>query len=126
MAGTQGLQFEHSVQITAAPTQVLAAFFDPVALATWWNAVRSVTAPRPMGIYAIEWDTTPFQDEVLGTLGGVFAGREIEKRVKRKTVYQVAVAMDAGGSRTVNVDTAASISPGTRVRVQGNNLILMR
>ena len=80
MAGTQGLQFEHSVQITAAPTQVLAAFFDPVALATWWNAVRSVTAPRPMGIYAIEWNPTPFQDELLGPLRGIFYGTVMEFR----------------------------------------------
>ena len=64
--------------------------------------------------------------QIAGTVGGVFAGREVEKRVKRKTIYQVAVAMDAGGSRSVNVDTADSISPGTRVRVQGNSLILMR
>ena len=59
MAQAQGLQFDHSVVITAAPTQVLAAFFDPVALAVWWRAVRSVTTPRPLGIYAIEWDATP-------------------------------------------------------------------
>ena len=64
--------------------------------------------------------------QIAGTLGGVFAGREIEKRVRRKTYYQVDVAMDAGGSRSVNVDTTSGISPGTRVQVQGNNLVLMR
>ena len=80
MVQAQGLQFDHSVVITAAPTQVLAAFFDPGALAVWWRAVRSVTTPRPLGIYAIEWEATPFQDDVLGTLGGVFYGTVMEFR----------------------------------------------
>ena len=30
--------------INAAPTRVLAAFFDPAALATWWLTSRSVTS----------------------------------------------------------------------------------
>src|SRR5262249_28621935 len=34
--------FDHSILITAAPTRVLAAFFDPMALAVWWQTVRSV------------------------------------------------------------------------------------
>ena len=58
--------------ITAAPTQVISAFFDASALNAWWDTVRSVTTPRPFGIYAVEWQSTPFRDEVLGTLGGVF------------------------------------------------------
>ena len=84
MARVQGLQFDHSVVITAAPTRVLAAFFDPSALTAWWQAVRSVTTPRPLGIYAIEWEKTPFQDEVLGTLGGVFYGTVMEFRNGRE------------------------------------------
>ncbi len=84
MGKSEGLRIELSVQITAAPTQVLAAFFDPVALATWWNAVRSVTAPRPMGIYAIEWTATPFEDELLGPLRGIFYGTVMEFRNGRE------------------------------------------
>ena len=72
------LQFEETIYVTAAPTQVIAAFFDSDALAIWWQAVRSVTTPRPLGVYAIEWETTPFQDAVLGSLGGVFYGTVME------------------------------------------------
>jgi hypothetical protein len=53
---------------------VLRAFFDPDALAAWWQVVRSVTTPRPLGPYAVEWRTTEFHDEILGRLGGVFRG----------------------------------------------------
>ena len=66
--------FEHSIPITAAPGRVLGAFFDPVALAVWWQAARSVTAARTLGVYAVEWEPTVEADEILGRLGGVFYG----------------------------------------------------
>ena len=68
-------EFDFSVLINAAPTRVLAAFFDPHALSIWWQAARSVTTARPLGVFAIEWNPTPESDEVLGRLGGVFHGR---------------------------------------------------
>lgn len=71
-------EFEHSVLIGAAPTRVLAAFFDPRALAAWWQVTRSVTAARPMGAFAVEWDPTEDADEILGRLGGVFHGTVME------------------------------------------------
>jgi len=71
-------EFDAAVLINAAPTRVLAAFFDPHALSIWWQAVRSVTTPRPVGIYAIEWAPTPDADDILGRLGGVFHGRVME------------------------------------------------
>ncbi len=74
----QPLSFDHSVLITAAPTRVLGAFFDPVALAAWWQAARSVTTPRPLGVYAVEWEPTADADDVLGRLGGVFYGIVME------------------------------------------------
>jgi len=77
-AGKASPEFEHSVLISAAPARVLAAFFDAHALAVWWQAIRSVTTPRPMGIYAVEWTATPDADDLLGRLGGVFCGRVIE------------------------------------------------
>jgi uncharacterized protein YndB with AHSA1/START domain len=60
--------------IAAAPGQVLKAFFDADALGAWWQVVRSVTTPRALGPYAIEWAPTEFRDEILGRLGGVFRG----------------------------------------------------
>ena len=71
-------EFEHSLLINAAPTRVLAAFFDPHALSIWWQVARSVTTPRAMGVFAVEWPPTADADDVLGRLGGVFFGRVME------------------------------------------------
>ena len=70
--------FEHSLLISSAPTRVMGAFFDPQALAIWWQAARSVTTPRPLGVYAVEWEPSPEPDEILGRLGGVFHGTVME------------------------------------------------
>jgi uncharacterized protein YndB with AHSA1/START domain len=76
--GAHGATFEYSLLISSAPTRVLGAFFDPEALAQWWQAARSVTTPRPLGVYAVEWNPTPAPDEILGRLGGVFHGTVME------------------------------------------------
>ena len=38
----------------------------------------SVTTPRVLGPYAIEWPPTDFRDDVLGRLGGVFRGTVVQ------------------------------------------------
>lgn len=76
--------FDHSVLIRAAATRVLGAFFEPVALAAWWQTSRSITTPRPLGVYAVEWDPTTDRDDVLGRLGGVFYGQVIEYKPGRE------------------------------------------
>ena len=63
-----------TVLIEAPADLVLMAFFDPAALGAWWQVVRSVTTPRALGPYAVEWRSTDFRDETLGRLGGVFRG----------------------------------------------------
>ena len=63
-----------NVLIEAPPERVFKAFFDPAALGAWWQAARSITIPRVLGPYAIEWPPTEFRDELLGRLGGVFRG----------------------------------------------------
>ena len=63
-----------SIEIAAPPGLVLKAFFDPAALGAWWQVAHSVTTPRVLGPYAVEWKTTDFSDEILGRLGGVFRG----------------------------------------------------
>ena len=60
-----------SIVIVAAPVQVLKAFFDADALRAWWQVAHSLTTPRVLGPYAIEWTPTDFRDEVLGRLGRV-------------------------------------------------------
>jgi uncharacterized protein YndB with AHSA1/START domain len=74
----RGVPAEPSLNITVlieAPADlVLKAFFEPAALMAWWQVVRSVTTPRVLGPYAVEWRPTEFRDEMLGRLGGVFRG----------------------------------------------------
>ena len=52
----------------------MSAFFDPRALKSWWSVTRSVTIPRVLGAYAVEWEPTDYADEVLGRLGGTLHG----------------------------------------------------
>jgi uncharacterized protein YndB with AHSA1/START domain len=77
---TVELNFERAVVVEAPPERVLAAFFDPDDLAEWWQAVRSVTVPRTLGMYAIEWHTTEVRDVLLGRLGGAFHGTVMDYR----------------------------------------------
>ena len=63
-----------SIVIKSAPNRVMKAFFDADALAAWWQVKNSVTTPRVLGPFVIEWATTEFRDDVLGRLGGVFRG----------------------------------------------------
>jgi uncharacterized protein YndB with AHSA1/START domain len=75
-----GLHVERTIIIQAPPERVMAAFFEPADLARWWQVVRSVTVPRPLGTYAIEWASTDYRDELLGQLGGAFHGTVMEYR----------------------------------------------
>ena len=63
-----------SIVIAAPPGRIMRAFFDAAALGAWWQVAHSVTTPRTLGPYAVEWATTDFRDELLGRLGGVFRG----------------------------------------------------
>lgn len=78
------LGIEENILVRAAPSRVLDAFFDADALAVWWEVVRSVTTPRPLGIYAVEWPSTSGRDDLLGPLGGIFYGRIVDYRAGRE------------------------------------------
>lgn len=71
-------ELDLSVVVNAPPSRVLRAFFDAEALHAWWQAVHSVTTPRALGAFAIEWAPTDFRDDVLGRLGGVFRGTIVQ------------------------------------------------
>ena len=73
-------RFEQSLFIAAAPTDVFACFFDHDALKGWWEVARAVVTPVPFGVYAIEWAQTPYRDDLLGPLGGVFHGTVVDVR----------------------------------------------
>jgi uncharacterized protein YndB with AHSA1/START domain len=74
MAAVAGLNVEHTVIVHATPERVLSAFFSAEDLEAWWQVIRSVTVPRPLGTFSLEWKTTTFLDPVLGPLGGTFHG----------------------------------------------------
>jgi uncharacterized protein YndB with AHSA1/START domain len=78
------LTFKHVIAIAAPPTRILTAFFEPAALAVWWQALRSVTTPRPLGPYVIEWEPSAFRDDLLGPLGGVFFGTVMDYKAGRE------------------------------------------
>ncbi len=63
-----------SVEVNATPRIAIEAFFDAATLAHWWGTARSVTVPRTLGPYALEWVATDDRDELFGRLGGVFRG----------------------------------------------------
>jgi len=75
---------DHTLEINADPAAILGAFFDPGSLSRWWRVQRSVTTPRVLGVYAIEWPPTPFVDEVFGPLGGVLHGTVVDYRPDRE------------------------------------------
>ena len=77
-------EFTHSLTIDAPPAAVLEAFFDADALSVWWRVIRSLCVPRPLGVYAVEWDPTEWRDEILGRLGGAFRGTVIEFKPGRE------------------------------------------
>ena len=78
MARAAAPTLDYSIVIAAPAGRVLKAFFDADALSAWWQAAHSVTTPRALGPYAIEWTPTDVRDDVLGRLGGVFRGTIVD------------------------------------------------
>src|SRR5512140_997260 len=74
---------DRSIRIECTPTRVLAAFFEPAALAAWWDVSTAIATPRPLGVYAVRWQDGGIIDEVLGPLGGVFHGTVIDFQAGR-------------------------------------------
>jgi uncharacterized protein YndB with AHSA1/START domain len=116
-----GEHFEQSLVISAPPLAVYNAFFSPEALRAWWQVVRSVTTPVPLGVYAIEWAATPYRDDVLGTLGGVFHGTVIDARPGKQFLvaecYWVPPEGPPLGPMALHVDCVAE-GDGCRLHVR--------
>jgi uncharacterized protein YndB with AHSA1/START domain len=66
--------------IQAPPARVMQAFFTDTDLKEWWGATRAFAVPRTLGMYAIEWQSTDFKDDILGRLGGTFHGNVMDYR----------------------------------------------
>lgn len=120
-AAEAGDRFEQELVIAADPAAVFRCFFAPEALRAWWQAVRSVTTPVPLGVYAVEWATTPYRDDLLGALGGVFHGTVVD--VKPGVSFLVAEGYwmppegDPIGPMALEVNCEA-VSAGCRLHVR--------
>ena len=66
--------------VQAPPARVMQAFFNEADLRGWWQVTRAFAVPRPLGVYAIEWESTDFKYDILGRLGGSLHGMVIDMR----------------------------------------------
>ena len=112
-----------SIVIAAPPALVMRAFFDSDALGAWWSVKRSVTTPRMLGAYAVEWPPTEYRDETLGRLGGVFRGTIMQFEAGRgffvADAYWLPPDGDPIGPMALEV-TCSPAEAGTEVRVVQN------
>jgi uncharacterized protein YndB with AHSA1/START domain len=114
-------RFEQNLVIAAPPALVFKCFFSPDALRAWWQAVRSVTTPTPFGCYAIEWGTTPYRDDLLGPLGGVFHGTVVDVKTGQEFLvadaYWIPPEGEALGPMALQI-TCRADSAGCRLHVR--------
>jgi len=61
--------------------------------------------------------------QVLGAAGGAYAGREIEKNVRKSKVYEVVTRLEGGGAQTINFETDPGYKVGDRVRIEAGALV---
>ena len=112
-----------SIVIAAPPALVMRAFFDSDALGAWWSVKRSVTTPRMLGAFAVEWPPTEYRDETLGRLGGVFRGTIMQFEAGRgffvADAYWLPPDGDPIGPMALEV-TCGPAEAGTEVRVVQN------
>ena len=108
--------------IAAPADRVMKAFFDARALRVWWQVVRSVTAARTLGPYAIEWEPTDVRDEVLGRLGGIFRGTIVECEAGQgffvADAYWLPPDGEPIGPMALRVALHSEASGGTRVHIK--------
>ena len=115
-----------AVEINATPRLVLDAFFNPEQLTKWCGTVRSVTQPRMLGPYALEWPPTKDVDDVLGPLGGFIRGTVMQVEPTRgffvADVFWLPPESGPIGPMALDVTCTLCLTsdgrPATRVRMQ--------
>src|SRR5262249_26358220 len=85
--------------------------FDDQTLHDWWPASHSVTTPRALGVYALEWPPTDFQDDILGRLGGVFRGTVVKCQVDEGFVVADAFWLPPDGDPIGPMALEVSLKP---------------
>jgi uncharacterized protein YndB with AHSA1/START domain len=108
------------VEVAVPPEAVFAAFFSRESLVHWWGAASSITTPRPLGIYAVEWPRSSESDPLLGPLGGALYGIVIDVRPGREfflaDAYWMPPEGDPIGPMALHVTFDPTVT-GTRLRV---------
>ncbi len=61
--------------------------------------------------------------QILGAAGGAYAGREIEKNVRKVTHYEVITRLETGATQSIVLDAAPQFRVGDRVRIENNTLM---
>jgi outer membrane lipoprotein SlyB len=61
--------------------------------------------------------------QVIGAAGGAYAGREIEKQIKKTQVWEVVARLEGGGSQTLSFQADPGFKVGERVRVENGTLV---
>lgn len=59
-----------------------------------------------------------------GAIAGGITGHQVERRINSVTYYHVTVAMEDGGSRTIDLKQLNGLVVGSKVKVKGNDLEL--
>jgi uncharacterized protein YndB with AHSA1/START domain len=116
------LSYSLSVSIITSPARVMWAFFDADALAVWWQTRHSVTIPRVLGAYAVEWDPTDVKDDMLGRLGGAFHGTVMDYKPDKEFFVADAFWLPPDGDpigRSLWLDRIATTTPGMRYVIVG-------
>ena len=114
-------RFDQTVLIAAPPAVVFDCFFSPDALQIWWRVVRSVTTAVPFGVYAVEWTPTPYRDEVLGPLGGVFHGTVVDAQTGRQFLVGLAEGLRRDGPRGLRRRARALTTETIELNGSGRN-----
>lgn len=60
---------------------------------------------------------------LAGAAGGAYAGREVEKRVNKKLVWEVKVDFGAGGTHSYDFAQDPGLKAGDRVKKSGNTVV---
>ncbi len=60
---------------------------------------------------------------ILGAAGGAYAGREVEKNMKKENRYNVTVRLNNGTTQTVQMETDPGLAVGAQVKIVGNSVV---
>ncbi len=91
--------------------------------ATWVGSVGGAVAGGVIG-NQVGGGNGKVATTVVGATGGALVGREAEKRMKKKDVYEIVVRMDDGASKVLIKEARPAIQPGDKVKVIGEDIFV--